>query len=265
MLLPQLLAKNDRSGWKVYQKLILCLLKFLGPLLEKQALQTATKAFYHGTLRLLVVLLHDFPEFLCDYYMVFVQVIPHTCIQLRNMVLSAFPLVMHFPDPLTPDLCLGLLPECKEDPSIAMTFASILTEQHFNVKLDHFIHHGTSSFYQEALDFVTSTTTGNHTVSPNEEEEEKDDLKLQHVREDALNALVLYTATHVIHIPLESNPAIKLYMYLVNHMSRQGSYLVLSAMADHLRYPNSHTQFFSQAILYLFQEMSQQTKEQITR
>jgi CCR4-NOT transcription complex subunit 1 len=197
--------------------------------------------------------------------MVFVQVIPHTCIQLRNMVLSAFPLVMHFPDPLTPDLCLGLLPECKEDPSIAMSFASILTEQHFNVKLDHFIQHDTSSFYQEALDFVTTTTSRKHTASPNEKEEEKDHLKLQHVREDALNALVLYTATHVIHVPLESNPAIKLYMYLVNHMSRQGSYLVLSAMADHLRYPNSHTQFFSQAILYLFQEMSQQTKEQITR
>ncbi|KAI8333328.1 CCR4-Not complex component, Not1-domain-containing protein [Chlamydoabsidia padenii] len=263
MLLPQLLGKSDRSGWKVYQKLILCLLKFLGPLLENQALLTATKAFYHGTLRLLVVLLHDFPEFLCDYYMVFVQVIPHTCIQLRNMVLSAFPLVMHFPDPLTPDLNLGLLPECKEDPSIAMSFASILTEQQFNIKLDQFIQHGTSSFYQEALNFITITTP---TDDDDDDDDNNDnDLQRQHIREDALNALVLYTATHVIQVPLESNPAIKLYMYLVNHMSRRGSYLVLSAMADHLRYPNSHTQFFSQAILYLFQEMSQQTKEQITR
>ncbi|KAI8089351.1 CCR4-Not complex component, Not1-domain-containing protein [Halteromyces radiatus] len=261
VLLPQLLSTSDRRGWRIYYKLVLCLLKFLGPLLEKQVLQTSTKAFYRGTLRLLVILLHDFPEFLCDYYMVFVQVIPHTCIQLRNMVLSAFPLVMHFPDPLTPDLCLGLLPECKEDPSIVMSFASILTEQQFHVDIKQFVQNDYSSFYKKALDFITTKSNISENplvaVSTNDQQ--------QYIREDALNALVLYIATHVIHVPLESNPAIKLYIYLIKHMSSQGTYLVLSAMADHLRYPNSHTQFFSQALLYLFQEMSQQTKEQITR
>ncbi|CAO3592130.1 unnamed protein product [Absidia cylindrospora] len=256
VLLPQLLAKSDRLGWHIYHKLILCLLKFLGTLLEKQSLHTATKAFYHGTLRLLVVLLHDFPEFLCDYYMVFVQVIPHTCIQLRNMVLSAFPLVMHFPDPLTPDLCLGLLPECKEDPSVVMSYATILTEQQFHLKIDQFIQDGSSSFYKDALDFVTSSSSASADDGSKQQ---------KYVHEDVLNALVLYTATQVIQVPTESNPAIKLYMYLINHMSPQGSYLVLGAMADHLRYPNSHTQFFSQALLHFFQEMSEQTKEQITR
>lgn len=59
---------------------------------------------YQGTLRVLLVLLHDFPEFLCDYYLSFCDVIPSTCVQLRNLILSAFPRSMRLPDPFTPNL-----------------------------------------------------------------------------------------------------------------------------------------------------------------
>lgn len=57
-----------------------------------------------GTLRLLLVLLHDFPEFLCDYHYAFCDVIPPNCIQMRNLILSAFPRNMRLPDPFTPNL-----------------------------------------------------------------------------------------------------------------------------------------------------------------
>lgn len=62
-----------------------------------------------GTLRVLLVLLHDFPEFLCDYHYGFCDVIPPNCIQLRNLILSAFPRNMRLPDPFTPNLKVGLL------------------------------------------------------------------------------------------------------------------------------------------------------------
>ena len=54
--------------------------------------------------RVVLVLLHDFPEFLSDYHVAFCDVIPTTCIQLRNLVLSAFPRNMRLPDPFTPNL-----------------------------------------------------------------------------------------------------------------------------------------------------------------
>lgn len=60
--------------------------------------------FSKGTLRVLLVLLHDFPEFLCDYHYGFCDVIPPNCIQLRNLILSAFPRNMRLPDPFTPNL-----------------------------------------------------------------------------------------------------------------------------------------------------------------
>lgn len=45
-----------------------------------------------------------------------------------------------------------------------------------------------------------------------------------------------------------------------------GRYLFLSAIANQLRYPNSHTHYFSCVLLYLFAESNKEViKEQITR
>lgn len=61
---------------------------------------------------MLLVLLHDFPEFLCDYHYGFCDVIPPNCIQLRNLILSAFPRNMRLPDPFTPNLKVTPLCPC---------------------------------------------------------------------------------------------------------------------------------------------------------
>ena len=74
------------------------------PYLQRGELTEAVRLLYKGTLRVLLVLLHDFPEFLCDNHFVLCEVIPGTCIQLRNLVLSAFPKAMRLPDPFTPNL-----------------------------------------------------------------------------------------------------------------------------------------------------------------
>jgi len=45
-----------------------------------------------------------------------------------------------------------------------------------------------------------------------------------------------------------------------------GRYLYLNAIANQLRYPNSHTHYFSCTLLYLFAEAnSEAIQEQITR
>lgn len=47
------------------------------------------------------MILHDFPEIFCEYNYAFCNVIPPNCIQLRNIVLSAYPYDMSLPDPFT--------------------------------------------------------------------------------------------------------------------------------------------------------------------
>nr|GEX30571.1 CCR4-Not transcription complex subunit 1 isoform X2 [Tanacetum cinerariifolium] len=46
----------------------------------------------------------EIPEFLCDYHFSFCDIIPPSCIQMRNIVLSAFPHKMRLPDPSTSNL-----------------------------------------------------------------------------------------------------------------------------------------------------------------
>src|SRR5699024_60964 len=64
-----------------------------------------------GTLKLFLLLLHDFPEFLCEYCYLICDLIPHSAFQIRNLVLSAFPATMRLPDPFSPDLKVESLNE----------------------------------------------------------------------------------------------------------------------------------------------------------
>lgn len=115
----------------MYAQLLIDLFKYLAPFLRNVELNKPMQILYkvssprwrppagpagvtsspsglfQGTLRVLLVLLHDFPEFLCDYHYGFCDVIPPNCIQLRNLILSAFPRNMRLPDPFTPNLKVG--------------------------------------------------------------------------------------------------------------------------------------------------------------
>ncbi|PNJ63001.1 CNOT1 isoform 4 [Pongo abelii] len=94
----------QQKGWPMYAQLLIDLFKYLAPFLRNVELTKPMQILYKGTLRVLLVLLHDFPEFLCDYHYGFCDVIPPNCIQLRNLILSAFPRNMRLPDPFTPNL-----------------------------------------------------------------------------------------------------------------------------------------------------------------
>ena len=81
-------APDTGSGWFQFQQLMLDLFEALEPHLRYCRMTHAVRTLYQGTLRVVLVLLHDFPEFLCDFHFSFCDVIPATCIQLRNLLLS---------------------------------------------------------------------------------------------------------------------------------------------------------------------------------
>jgi hypothetical protein len=74
------------------------------------------RAYYRAILRLFLLLLHDFPEFLAAHHLVLVQHIPLHCVQLRNLILSAFPRHLKLLDPFTPNLKMSALEACQTDP-----------------------------------------------------------------------------------------------------------------------------------------------------
>ena len=114
------------QGWGMYAQLLIDLFKFLTPFLRNAELSKPTQLLYKGTLRVLLVLLHDFPEFLCDFHYAFCDVIPPNCIQMRNLTLSAFPRNMRLPDPFTPNLKVDMLTEINMPPRIMTNFANMI-------------------------------------------------------------------------------------------------------------------------------------------
>ncbi len=100
--------------------------KFQAPFLRTATLHNAVGTLYRGSLSLLLVLLHDFPEFLTEFYFSLCDVIPPRCIQLRNIILSAYPPQLKIPDPYPRDLKLENLPDMGPIPPILSDFAACL-------------------------------------------------------------------------------------------------------------------------------------------
>ncbi|KAF7728004.1 hypothetical protein EC973_006769 [Apophysomyces ossiformis] len=258
LFMPKLLLTENQKGWPNFQQLLNCLFQFLVPFLRNVELRDTTRMLYRGTLRVLLVLLHDFPEFLCDYHYSFCDVIPASCIQLRNLILSAFPRNMRLPDPFTPNLKVDLLPEINQSPRILSDYIGPLRANDFKAAIDEYLESRTPS------DFVSEL--------PNK-------LLVDGKRKDIfsaatkynvplINALVFYTGVtgNSQGIPVNQGAPMEIFQYLLNELDTEGRYLFLSAIANQLRYPNSHTHYFSCVLLYLFAESNKEiVKEQITR
>lgn len=81
----------QHKGWGPYAQLLIDLFHFLSPFLRNAELARPIAVLYKGCLRVLLVLLHDFPEFLCDYHYNFCDAIPPNCIQVTLQMI-----VQHF-------------------------------------------------------------------------------------------------------------------------------------------------------------------------
>ncbi|KAK4414642.1 CCR4-NOT transcription complex subunit [Sesamum alatum] len=137
--MPKLLTANAQKGWPYFQRLLVDLFQFMEPFLRNAELGEPVHFLYKGTLRVLLVLLHDFPEFLCDYHFSFCDVIPPSCIQMRNIILSAFPRNMRLPDPSTPNLKIDLLAEISQSPRILSEVDAALKAKQIKSDVDEYL------------------------------------------------------------------------------------------------------------------------------
>lgn len=70
----------------------MCAFRFLKQnMLSTRPLTKALESFYTGTIRIVLLILKDYPDFLCDFHFNFVNNLPDHCIQLKNMSLAAVP------------------------------------------------------------------------------------------------------------------------------------------------------------------------------
>ncbi|CAM0140611.1 CCR4-NOT core subunit cdc39, variant 2 [Umbelopsis sp. WA50703] len=256
--MPKLFLVENQTGWPIFQRLLISLFKFLVPFLRNVELQDTTRLLYRGTLRVLLVLLHDFPEFLCEYHFSFCDVIPTSCIQLRNLILSAFPRNMRLPDPFTPNLKVDLLPEINQQPKVLSDYTSALVPNNLKQDIDAYLQDEEPPNFLADLPRKLTTDAQDY---DNDSNDTKYDISV-------INSLVFYVGIRAIELglPMTQGAPIKIFQHLLVELDSEGRYLFLSAIANQLRFPNSHTHYFSCILLYLFSEGNQEiVKEQVTR
>lgn len=234
-------------------------LSYISQLLKPTGVSSLTKPLYQGVLRILLVLHHDFPEFLAENHYRFCNIIPTHCSQLRNLILSAYPSSFpELPDPFTAGLKVDRLEEIRKAPRIAGDIVTPLVRSHIRDVVDNSL--------RDPLD-ENIARIAQAACNPD---------VFGTVDSTLLHALVLYIGETAISgagqkggpsFVKESTQA-TLMTKLAKELHPEARYYFLSSIANQLRYPNSHTHYFSYALLHLFGNDSNQdsdVQQQITR
>jgi len=196
--------------------------------------------------------------------------IPPSCIQMRNLVLSAFPRSMRLPDPFTPNLKVDMLPEISISPRVAPETDAVLLEAaggSLVAELDAFLVTHKPATLPTDLRMALLLPPAEAAVAGTR------------YNVALLNAIVLRCGSAAIEAARReangdtsaaatslASTAMDLFTRFANEMDVEGRYLFLNAVANQLRYPNAHTHYFSCVLLFLFGEASQEiVREQVTR
>ncbi|KJZ73239.1 hypothetical protein HIM_07436 [Hirsutella minnesotensis 3608] len=245
VFLPTLMQLPDNAGWGPFMKLVLQLLDCLSEQLKAFSVSAVTKELYRATLKLLVVLHHDFPDFIAANFVRLTTSIPIHCTQLLNTILSANP--QHDYNRL-PDHKGERLAEYKTHPGLVDEAVTILRDCGLLNVLDQVLQNGPS---EDAMAQIAHAMTHN---MPNE-------TAFGHVSVAANNqvigAVVMYIGQRA--APREpgstlagSEPDVSALSILIHELPHEARYYLISSMVNQLRFPNPHTEFFSHVIWYIF-------------
>lgn len=151
------------------------------------------RILYRGVLRTLLILHHDFPEFLAQYHFVLCEAIPPNCVQLRNLILSAYPQsTSDVPDPFRQNLKVDLLAEMRVPPRISGDVFKTLRETGLQELLQVAIN--LTSMNEDVFKTVISACESSHRT--NNGIEFAANLPI-------INALVLYVGMSAIEVGTE--------------------------------------------------------------
>jgi CCR4-NOT transcription complex subunit 1 len=250
--MPKLLLLQSQSGWAIFSDLLESLLLFLGEQLK--ALQTSpwTREIYQGTIKLLLVMHHDFPEFLASNHIRLCAAVPTPCIQIRNLILTATPSAFtKLPDPLQTGLKMDRIEENHEIPIIKYDVELPLREAGLLDLIDQALQSGPS---EDAVAHIA------HAIHRNSGTETTIGYVPIKVDSRLIEAIVLYVGMHSIAkaarkrgpVFAQASPDAALLTMLLHELSGEAKFYFLNSVINQLRFANAHTHYFSQALLEVF-------------
>jgi CCR4-NOT transcription complex subunit 1 len=240
--LPAILSTHRGEGWGSFAVLLCQLLDCVGEQLKSMNVANVTKELYHATLKLLVVIQHDYPEFMVAYHARLCASIPPHCTQLINTILAAAP--SQGPEKLAEDE--RALTASWEDATSVLRDSGLLSV------VDQAIHNGPSEDVVAQIAHVMTqrvsrdTSYGHYPVPVNNR---------------VVGAVVMHLGNHAAKRAKQAGnpvnvsghePEVATLSLLVHEVSPAVRYSVLTNMVNQLRAHSAETEFFHQALLFIF-------------
>lgn len=251
IFIPAMLEDGKDERWDVYAKLMETLLIYTGQLIKPTEHSIVAQNFYRGVLRVLLVIHHDYPEFLAENHFRFCNSIPMHCTQLRNLIVSAYPSnILEMPDPFTTGLKVDRLDDT-QGPIIRADIDQILQQAGIKDVLDGLLRAAEPKAQEvekvcNAVYYAEPKPAGFELVPTTA------DPALIHAIVIHIGTSALASQASEATIFDASSPAAKVMEKLARGLRPEARFHFISAIANQLRWPNSHTQHFSYALLHLF-------------
>ncbi|KAK5479251.1 CCR4-NOT core subunit cdc39 [Exophiala xenobiotica] len=241
-----MLRPNNHAGWDAYRDLVGLLLLYISELSKTPGLDLLNLDLYKGTLRNILILLHDYPEFLCENHSYFCSRISYGLPQLRNLILTAKPSAYHdLPDPMTPGLKIERLDEIKRNPVLASDYEVPLQQDLLKETLVDLLRKSTDM--EAALKQIKPVF---------QDAERQTSVMAPPKTMEIMNALVPFVGQDALaNAPGRFDPNSVHAIFVTKLATSLGSesrYQLLNAIADQIRYPNTHTDFFCKLMLHLW-------------
>ncbi|VUC34335.1 unnamed protein product [Clonostachys rosea] len=239
--LPTILQMPENEGWTPFANLLVQLLECLGEQLKAVTVSSVAKDIYRATFKLLVILQHDFPEFLSANHIKLCASIPPHCTQLINTILAA-----------NPQQGLSKIDETRAAHDSAEEATDILREVGLLDMIDQALDKGPSE------DVVAQIT---HTITPGNGQDTSYGYLPVTVNARVVGAVVMHIGQHAAdRLPRAGGtpnfqggePEVAMLSLLVHEVPAVARYYLLANVANHLRYPSASTDFFSSALLHIF-------------
>jgi CCR4-NOT transcription complex subunit 1 len=247
--MPAVLQLPDGAGWAPFVTLVCQLLDTLGDQLKVFEVSNIAKDIYRATFKLLIILHHDFPEFVAANHIKLCASIPPHCTQLINAVLAATPhQIPRFNDSNAKDQN----DETRVHPGLIHEATSVLQERGLLNAIDQALQSGPTEdivaniTHAMAQDTYKTTTYGHVPVDANMA---------------VIDAVNIYTGQHAAEKAAQAGTTVSingdehevtLLSMIIHELSAEVRYYLLVSVVNQLRFPNAHTTFFRQALLYFF-------------
>ena len=269
MVMGNLLNMADEAGWSKYKELIKTMLLYATEEFKGERLTRVTVDLHRGVMTVLLILHHDFPDFICENHQYFCDAIPHFSPQLRNVVLSAMPRAnQNWPDPMSAGLKIERLEESRKSPVLALDLPAAVSRLLPKNLVDASLSKTSSEKnLGDACEVIYESI-----MRPREH---RTGYLYEPIQTDveAVSTIVLYIATEALSNVGRfdaSSQHVALLEKVAKRLQPEGRYYLLSSFFDQLRYPNSHSIFFSNLIQHFFGTesagtMSSEIRDQIAR